>query len=179
MSWFWLQPLSSKLNSNKNDRIFIVNHCNLSSILEVSWIIVYNKSMTNLKRLDHVAILVPDLDQALAFWQDQLGLTLDYVEVITSMAVKIAFLPLGESEIELVQPITDDSGLAKYLAKKGPGLHHICIEVDDISAKLVELKAQGVRLIDEDPVLMDDGRQLAFIHPTSTGGVLLELYELP
>ncbi len=135
--------------------------------------------MTDLLHLNHVAVLVPDLDQALDFWQGQLGLSLDHVETISNMAVKIAFLPLGESEIELVQPITDDSGLAKYLAKRGPGLHHICIEVDDISAKLDELKEKGVRLIDEEPVLMDDGRQLAFIHPKSTGGVLVELYELP
>ena len=135
--------------------------------------------MTDLKRLDHVAVLVPDLEEALAFWQDQLGLPLDHVETISSMAVKIAFLPLGESEIELVQPITEDSGLAKFLAKRGPGLHHICIEVEDIAAKLSDLTTRGVRLIDEDPVLMDDGRQLAFIHPKSTGGVLVELYELP
>jgi methylmalonyl-CoA/ethylmalonyl-CoA epimerase len=135
--------------------------------------------MSDLKRLDHVAVLVPDLDQALAFWQDQLGLSLDHVETVSSMAVKIAFLPLGESEIELVQPTTEDSGLAKYLAKRGPGLHHICIETDDIKGKLAELKEKSVRLIDEEPVLMDDGRQLAFIHPKSTGGVLVELYELP
>ena len=135
--------------------------------------------MSDLKRLDHVAVLVPDLDQALAFWQDQLGLSLDHVKTVSSMAVKIAFLPLGESEIELVQPTTEDSGLAKYLAKRGPGLHHICIETDDIKGKLAELKEKSVRLIDEEPVLMDDGRQLAFIHPKSTGGVLVELYELP
>jgi methylmalonyl-CoA/ethylmalonyl-CoA epimerase len=135
--------------------------------------------MSDLKRLDHVAVLVPDLDQALAFWQDQLGLSLDHVETVSSMAVKIAFLPLGESEIELVQPTTEDSGLAKYLAKRGPGLHHFCFETDDIKGKLAELKGKSVRLIDEEPVLMDDGRQLAFIHPKSTGGVLVELYELP
>ena len=135
--------------------------------------------MSDLKRLNHVAILVPDLDLALAFWQDQLGLSLDHVETVSSMAVKIAFLPLGESEIELVQPTTEDSGLAKYLAKRGPGLHHICFETDDIKGKLAELKEKSVRLIDEEPVLMDDGRQLAFIHPKSTGGVLVELYELP
>ena len=135
--------------------------------------------MTDLIRLNHVAVLVPDLDQALAFWQDQLGLSLDHVETISSMAVKIAFLPLGESEIELVQPTTEDSGLAKYLSKSGPGLHHICIETDDIGAKLAELNEKGVRLIDQEPVLMDDGRQLAFIHPKSTGGVLVELYQLP
>ena len=135
--------------------------------------------MTNLKRLDHVAVLVPDLDEALSFWQDKLGFELDHVETISSMAVKIAFLPLGESEIELVQPTTEDSGLAKFLEKRGPGLHHICLEVEDISIKLAELKEKGVRLIDEEPVTMDDGRKLAFLHPKSAGGVLVELYELP
>ena len=100
--------------------------------------------MTDLKRIDHVAVLVPDLDQALVFWQDQLGLTLDHVETISSMEVKIAFLPLGESEIELVQPTTENSGLAKYLAKRGPGLHHICIEVEDIESKLGDLKEKGI-----------------------------------
>jgi len=135
--------------------------------------------MTELKRLDHVAVLVPDLEEALAFWQDKLGLSLDRVETISSMEVKIAFLPLGESEIELVEPTTEDSGLAKFLEKRGPGLHHICIEVEDITAKLADLESKDVRLIDEKPVLMDDGRQLAFIHPKSTGGVLIELYELP
>ncbi len=135
--------------------------------------------MTDFKRLDHVAVLVPDLEEALSFWQDEFGLSLDHVETISSMAVKIAFLPLGDSEIELVQPTSDDSGLAKYLAKRGPGLHHICIEVDDIAGKVAELKGRDVQMIDQEPVLMDDGRQLAFIHPKSTGGVLIELYELP
>ena len=135
--------------------------------------------MTNLKRLDHVAVLVPDLDEALSFWQEKLGFELDHVETISSMAVKIAFLPIGESEIELVQPTTEDSGLAKFLEKRGPGLHHICLEVEDISEKLLDLKDKGVRLIDEEPVTMDDGRKLAFLHPKSAGGVLVELYELP
>jgi methylmalonyl-CoA/ethylmalonyl-CoA epimerase len=135
--------------------------------------------MTNLKRLDHVAVLVEDLEEALNFWKDQLGLSLDRIETISSMDVKIAFLPLGESEIELVQPTRKESGLAKYLQKRGPGLHHICIEVDDLSAKLSDLQEMGVRLIDQKPVTMDDGRQLAFIHPKSTGGVLVELYQLP
>jgi methylmalonyl-CoA/ethylmalonyl-CoA epimerase len=135
--------------------------------------------MKNLKRLDHVAVLVEDLAQSLAFWQDQLGLNLDHVETVSSMEVKIAFLPLGESEIELVQPTTEDSGLAKFLKKRGPGLHHICIEVEDISAKLADLREKDVRLIDEEPVIMDDGRKLAFLHPKSAGGVLVELYELP
>ena len=135
--------------------------------------------MTNLKRLDHVAVLVPDLDEALSFWQDKLGFELDHVETISSMAVKIAFLPLGESEIELVQPTSENSGLAKFLEKRGPGLHHICLEVNDINKKINELKEKGVRLIDEEPVTMDDGRKLAFLHPKSAGGVLVELYQLP
>ena len=135
--------------------------------------------MTNLKRLDHVAVLVENLDQSLTFWKDQLGLNLDHVETVSSMEVKIAFLPLGESEIELVQPTTEDSGLAKFLKKRGPGLHHICIEVEDISAKLADLWENNVHLIDQEPVTMDDGRKLAFLHPKSAGGVLIELYELP
>jgi len=143
------------------------------------FIIYYNNSMTDLIRLNHVAVLVEDLDQALSFWQDQLGLTLDHVETVSSMEVKIAFLPLGESEIELVQPTTEDSGLAKFLKKRGPGLHHICIEVEDISAKIADLQEKGVRLIDVKPITMDDGRKLAFLHPKSAGGVLVELYELP
>jgi methylmalonyl-CoA/ethylmalonyl-CoA epimerase len=135
--------------------------------------------MTDLKRLDHVAVLVEELEDALVFWQEKLGLELDHLETISSMEVKIAFLPLGESEIELVQPTSEESGLAKFLAKRGPGLHHICLEVEDIKTKLEELKEKGVNLIDEEPVMMDDGRKLAFIHPKSAGGVLIELYELP
>lgn len=135
--------------------------------------------MTDFIRLDHIAVLVENLEDALSFWQDQLGFQLERVETISSMDVKIAFLPVGESEIELVQPTTKDSGLAKYLQKRGPGLHHICIEVENISAKLANLEEKGVRLIDDAPVTMDDGRQLAFLHPKSTGGVLIELYELP
>lgn len=135
--------------------------------------------MTDLIRLNHIAVLVPDLDQALEFWRDQLGLSLDHVETVSGMGAKIAFLPLGESEIELVQPTDQDSGLARFLERRGPGLHHICIEVGDLTAKLTDLQAQGVQLIDQEPVTMEDGRQLAFIHPKGSGGVLVELYQLP
>jgi methylmalonyl-CoA/ethylmalonyl-CoA epimerase len=135
--------------------------------------------MNPIKRLDHIAVLVPDLEEALSFWKDCLGLTLDRVETVASMQVKIAFLPLGDSEIELVQPTSEDSGLARFLEKRGPGLHHICLEVEDLHRTLEHLKAEGVRLIDQDPVVMEDGRQLAFIHPQGTGGVLIELYQLP
>lgn len=134
--------------------------------------------MNGLKNLNHIAVLVPDLDQALEFWRDQLGLSLDHIETVSGMNAKIAFLPLGESEIELVQPTDQDSGLARFLDKRGPGLHHICIEVEDLGAKLEDLKEKGVQLIDEQPVTLEDGRQLAFIHPKGAGGVLVELYQL-
>ncbi|MEA3341791.1 MAG: methylmalonyl-CoA epimerase, partial [Chloroflexota bacterium] len=130
--------------------------------------------MTNIKKIAHVAILVEDMEEALKFWRDALGLELGHIEEVPSQGAAVAFLPLGESEVELVQPLTEDSGLAKYLAKRGSGMHHLCLEVEDIAAKLEELKAKGVRLINEKPVTLGDGRQIAFIHPQSTGGVLVE-----
>ena len=135
--------------------------------------------MTDLKNLNHVAVLVEDLEEALSFWRDTLGLELEKVERVTSQEVKIAFLPIGKSKIELVQPTTADSGVARFLKNRGPGLHHICLEVIDLGAKLADLQSRGVRLIDQEPVVLDDGRQLAFIHPKSAGGVLVELYQLP
>ena len=90
---------------------------------------------------------------------------------------QVAFLPLPGSEVELVQPTTDDSGIAKYLAKRGPGMHHLCLEVDDLAAMLAQLKDRHVRLINEQPRVAADGRKYAFVHPESTGGVLVELYE--
>jgi methylmalonyl-CoA/ethylmalonyl-CoA epimerase len=90
----------------------------------------------------------------------------------------VAFLPLPGSEVELVQPTTDDSGIAKYLAKRGPGMHHLCLEVDDIEGMMSQLKSKGVRLINEEPRSAADGKKYAFIHPESTSGVLVELYEV-
>ncbi len=135
--------------------------------------------MADLNRIDHIAMVVEDLEQSLVFWRDQLGLEVDHVDTVESMQVRIAFLPMGDSQLELVQPTGEESGVARFLKKRGPGLHHICIEVDDLSGKLQSLKKEGVKLIDEQPVVMEDGRQLAFIHPRGTGGVLLELYQLP
>jgi methylmalonyl-CoA/ethylmalonyl-CoA epimerase len=91
---------------------------------------------------------------------------------------QVAFLPLPGSEVELVMPTSDDSGIAKYLAKRGPGMHHVCLEVDDIDGMLVQLKAKGIRLINEEPRTAVDGKQYAFIHPESTSGVLVELYQI-
>jgi methylmalonyl-CoA/ethylmalonyl-CoA epimerase len=132
-----------------------------------------------IKRIDHVAIVVNDIDAALGFWRDALGLDLSHIEEVPAQQSQIAFLPTGPSEIELVTPTTDTSGVARFLAKRGPGLHHICLEVDDIDAMLAALKAKGVRLIDETPKISANGKRLAFIHPESAQGVLVELYQLP
>jgi methylmalonyl-CoA/ethylmalonyl-CoA epimerase len=128
-------------------------------------------------KINHVAIVVEDIDAALDFWQQTFGLVLDHVEDVPSQKSKVAFLPLGESEIELVQPTTTDSGLANFLEKRGEGMHHICIEVEDIDAALAELKSKGVRLINEVPEELP-GRKMAFIHPKAANGVLVELYQL-
>lgn len=133
--------------------------------------------MAKLKKINHVAVAVADIDQALTFWRDALGIELDHVEDVASQKSTVAFLPVGESEIELVKPTTDDSGVAKFLAERGGGIHHLCIEVDDIVGMMAELKAKGVRLINEEPSVLP-GRKMAFVHPKSTGGVLLELYEV-
>jgi methylmalonyl-CoA/ethylmalonyl-CoA epimerase len=128
-------------------------------------------------KINHVAIVVQDIDAALNFWEQTFGLELDHVEDVPSQKSKVAFLPLGESEIELVQPTTSDSGLANFLEKRGEGMHHICIEVEDIDATLAELKSKGVRLINEVPEELP-GRKMAFIHPKAANGVLVELYQL-
>jgi methylmalonyl-CoA/ethylmalonyl-CoA epimerase len=128
-------------------------------------------------RVHHLAVVVPDLEQALRFWRDALGLLVSHIEEVPEQASQIAFLPAGEAEIELVQPTTGDSGVARYLAKRGAGMHHICLSVPDLRASLQELAAQGVRLINPEPMAGSDGRQYAFVHPESTGGVLLELYQ--
>jgi methylmalonyl-CoA/ethylmalonyl-CoA epimerase len=133
--------------------------------------------MTKIKKINHVAILVKDIDSSLSFWQDQLGLQLDHVEDVPSQASKVAFLPVGEGEVELVQPTDPGSGLAKFLEKRGEGMHHLCVEVDDIEEMLSVLKANDVRLINEEPLLLP-GRKMAFIHPKAANGVLLELYEI-
>lgn len=130
--------------------------------------------------INHLAIAVNDIQAALAFWQDALGLELEQIEEVESQAVKIAVLPVQDSQIELIEPITGDSGVKRYLDKRGPGLHHVCLEVDDIQAMLERLKARNVRLINDTP--QEDGlsgRKFAFIHPESTFGVLVELYQLP
>ncbi len=133
--------------------------------------------MSQIKKINHVAIVVKDIDESLKFWETALGLKLDHIEDVPSQASKVAFIPVGEGEIELVQPTSTDSGMAAYLEKRGEGMHHLCIEVDDIEAKMQELKDAGVRLINQSPEVLP-GRKMAFIHPKSTSGVLVELYEI-
>ncbi len=133
--------------------------------------------MSKIIKINHIGLAVEDIDAALTFWQEALGMQLDHIEEVPSQQARVAFLPVGESEVELVQPTSQDSGLAKFLDKKGAGMHHICLEVEDIEAVLDQLKAKNIRLIDETPHDLE-GRRMAFIHPKSTGGVLVELYEL-
>ncbi len=134
--------------------------------------------MPTIKSINHVAVVVEDMDKALTFWRDALGLDLHELRDVPAEKSQIAFLPLENSELELVVPTTDDSGIAKYLSKRGPGMHHLCLEVDDIEAMLAQLKSKGVRLINEAPRTGADGKRYAFIHPESASGVLVELYQL-
>jgi len=128
-------------------------------------------------KINHVAIVVRDIDESLDFWVKAFGLHLDHVEDVPSQASKVAFLPLGESEVELVQPTTADSGMAAYLEKRGEGMHHLCIEVEDIDAALAHLTEMDIRLINAVPEVLP-GRKMAFIHPKAANGVLIELYQL-
>jgi len=134
--------------------------------------------MPSIKQINHVAVVVEDMQKSLSFWRDALGIDVHEVRDVPAEMSQVAFLPLAGSEIELVQPTSDDSGIAKYLAKRGPGMHHICLEVDDIDGMLAQLAAKNVRLINEQPRTGTDGNKYAFIHPESTGGVLVELYQL-
>ena len=129
-------------------------------------------------KLNHLAIVVEDVEKSLAFWRDGLGLSVGgAIEDVPAEEVKVAFLDVGESHIELIQPTNQDSGVGKYLAKRGQGMHHICLEVLDIEASLADLSGKGYELINDTPKERD-GRRYAFVHPKSTGGVLLELYEV-
>jgi methylmalonyl-CoA/ethylmalonyl-CoA epimerase len=135
--------------------------------------------MPKIIQIDHLAFLVDDLDAALNFWQSALGLEASQVSQVPAEQAQIAFLPAGNCHIELVQPTTEDSGLRRFLEKRGPGMHHVCLQVDDIAGFLSHLKARGVQLINEEPRLGEDGRKYAFVHPKSAHGVMIELYELP
>lgn len=129
-------------------------------------------------KINHIAIAVPDLEAALLFYRDGLGLPVQEVDTVDREGVKIAFLPVGDSHIELVQPIRVDTGIAKWLTKHGAGMHHLCLEVSDIDAMLANLATKGIELINPQAIQRDNGIRYAFIHPRSAFGVLVELYEV-
>lgn len=129
-------------------------------------------------RVHHVAVVVRDLEASLGFYRDVLGLPLDVVEEVPGDRVRIAFLSVGESKIELVSPTDETTGVARFLASKGEGFHHVCLEVSDLAAELTRLGIEGVELIDSAPRRGAEG-PVAFIHPRSCHGVLVELIEAP
>lgn len=133
--------------------------------------------MAKVKKINHVAVVVEDIESARSFWEDALGIKMHHIEEVPAQKAKVGFFPVGEGEIELVQPTDPESGTAKFLRERGGGMHHLCLEVDDIEGMLERLAEKGVRLINEKPMELE-GRKLAFIHPKSANGVLVELYEL-
>jgi methylmalonyl-CoA/ethylmalonyl-CoA epimerase len=135
-----------------------------------------NSSETEMK-IDHLGIATRGIDDALKFWQDALGLENVHSEIVEDQKVRVAMLPIGESRIELLEPTSDDSPISKFLDKRGGGIHHIAVEVDDIHESLAKLKEQGMRLIDESPRIGAEECLVAFVHPSSANGVLLELVQ--
>ena len=132
--------------------------------------------MIKIKKIDHVAIAVNDIDASVAKWSEVLGLSVKQRDVVASQKTEAALLPVGETSIELIQP-KGNEGLARFLEKKGPGLHHVAVEVEGIEEALALLKSLGVPLIDETPRIGARGHKVAFVHPKATGGVLVELVE--
>ena len=125
--------------------------------------------------IDHVGIAVKSIDEALSFWESSLGVKCSGRETVEEQKVTTAFLPIKESEIELLEAVSEESPIAKFIEKRGEGIHHIALRVDDLDACLAELKAKGVKLIDETPRAGAGGARIAFIHPKAAGGILLEL----
>ncbi len=128
-------------------------------------------------KLEHIGIATRGLDEALGFWRDALGLEVLDIEEVTEQGVRVAMLPVGETCVELLEPTRDDSPIAKFLEKRGAGIHHIAVRVDNIRRTLENLKQSGARLIDETPRVGAGNCLIAFIHPSSAGGVLIELVE--
>jgi methylmalonyl-CoA/ethylmalonyl-CoA epimerase len=128
-------------------------------------------------KINHLGIATKKIDEALKFWSGALGLENVHTEIVEDQKVRVAMLPIGESRIELLEPTAEDSPIQKFLEKRGGGIHHIAVEVEDIRAALLKLKQQGARLIDENPRIGAEGCLVAFVHPSSANGVLLELVQ--
>ncbi|MCA1623528.1 MAG: methylmalonyl Co-A mutase-associated GTPase MeaB [Acidobacteria bacterium] len=133
--------------------------------------------INSIMKINHLGIATKEIDEALKFWQDALGLENVHTEEVAEQKVRVAMLPIGETKIELLEPTSEDSPIAKFLEKRGGGIHHIAVEVENIEASLSKLKAEGARLIDEKPRVGAEGCLIAFVHPAATGGVLLELVQ--
>jgi len=132
-----------------------------------------------IRRVDHIAIAVRNLEEAAQFYQDVMGLTLSGVEVVTAQKTRVGFFKIGETHIELVEPAAADSPLVKFLETKGQGIHHICFEVDDIDAEVKKYIEKGATMVDTKPRPGAHNTKVAFIHPKSSSGVLIELNEFP
>jgi methylmalonyl-CoA epimerase len=130
-------------------------------------------------RIHHVGIAVHDAVQATRIYEEALGLTIGHCEVVADQGVRVTCVPIGESEIEFLEPIDESGAVARFLAKRGEGVHHICLEVDDIRAAMASLVESGAHLLCEEPLPGAGGCQVAFVHPRSTNGVLLELSQRP
>ena len=128
-------------------------------------------------KIDHIGVATNGIEEAASFYRDTLGLDVAEIEEVANQNVRVAMVPIGESRIELLEATSEDSPISKFLAKRGPGIHHIAVRVEDIRASLAELKQKGARLIDEEPRVGAGGCLVAFIHPSSAGGVLLELVQ--
>ena len=128
-------------------------------------------------KIDHIGIATSRIAEVADFYRDALGLKVEDVEEVTEQKVRVAMLPIGESRIELLEPTTADSPISRFLDKRGPGIHHVAIQVGNIRESLRKMKAAGARLIDEEPRKGAGGCLVAFVHPSSTGGVLVELVE--
>ena len=128
-------------------------------------------------KIDHIGIATGGIAEVANFYREALGLEIEDIEEVAEQKVRVAMLPIGESRIELLEPTTDDSPISKFLAKRGPGIHHVAIQVENIRESLRKMKEEGARLIDEEPRTGAGGCLVAFVHPSSTGGVLVELVE--
>ena len=130
-----------------------------------------------MRRIDHIGIAVEDLEVALAPYVDGLGMVMDHVEEVPTERVRVAMLPIGDTKLELLEPMDPESAIAKFIERRGPGIHHIALAVEDVAASIESLKAAGVRLIDEVPRPGAGGTRVAFAHPKGFNGVLVELVE--
>ena len=128
-------------------------------------------------KIDHIGIATRGIEESLAFWRDALGLEVKHTETVEEQGVNVAMLPAGEPRVELLEPTGPDTPVARFLEKRGPGIHHVAVRVPDIRAALARLKSEGARLIDEEPRKGAGGCLVAFVHPAAAGGVLLELVE--